>query len=43
MAYHSPLCRQRYLCRHVIILVTYQALEDSMHAKVICVNIEFVK
>lgn len=43
MAYHSPLCSQRYLCRHAILLVTYQALEDSMHAKVICVNIEFVK
>ena len=43
MAYHNPLCSQRYLCRHAILLVTYQALEDSMHAKVICVNIEFVK
>ena len=36
MAYHSPLCSQRYLCRHAILLVPYQALEDSMHAKVIC-------
>ena len=36
MAYHSPLCIQRYLCRHAILLVTYQALENSMHAKVVC-------
>ena len=43
MAYHSPLCSQRYFCRHAILVVTYQALEDSMHAKVICVNIEFLK
>ena len=43
MPYYSPLCSQRYLRRHAILLVTYQALEDSIHVKVICVNIEYVK